>query len=77
MDKELLEKMQHGYTKMMMNTQDKAYEERSRCLRLWTLEERRNKQDLTVVFKMYRRLSNVLLHELITLDENLRVHGGT
>jgi len=65
-DKELLEKIQHRYTKMILNMQDKANEERLRCLRLWTLEESRNRQDLIEVFKMYRGLSNVLLHELYT-----------
>jgi len=46
------EKIRHRYTKMIMNIQDKAYEERLRCLRLWTIEERRNRQDLIEVFKM-------------------------
>jgi len=69
-DNELLEKIQHRYTKMIMNMHDKAYEERLRCLRTWTLEERRNKQDLIEVFKINRRLSNVLLHQLFTLDED-------
>jgi len=63
-DKELLEKIQHRYTKTIMNMQDKACEKRLRCLGLWTLEERRKKQDLIEIFKMYRGLSNVLLHEL-------------
>jgi len=72
----LLEKIQHRYTKMIMNLQDKAYEERLRCLKLWTLEERRNRQDSVVVFKMYRGLSNVLLHELFTLDENSKGTRG-
>ena len=30
----------------------KSYEERLYCLKLWTLEERRNWQDLVEVFKM-------------------------
>ena len=55
--KELLEKVQHRYTKMIINMQDKAYDERLRCLGLWTLEERRNRQDLIEVFKMFRRFS--------------------
>jgi len=76
-DKKLLEKIQHRYTKMIINiVQDKAYEERLRCLRLWTLEEMRNRQDLIEVFKMYRGLSNVLLHELFTLDENSKGTSG-
>jgi len=43
--------------------QDKAYEERLRCLWLWTLEERRNRQDLIEVFKMFSGFSKVSLVE--------------
>jgi len=76
-DKELLGKIQHRYTKMIMIMQDKAYEEKLRSLTLWALEERRNRQDLIEVFKMYRGLSNVLLHELFTLDESGKGTRGT
>jgi len=68
MDKEPLERYSTG-KKMIMNMQDKAYEERLRCLRLWTLEESRNRQDHIELFKMYRELSNVWLRELFTLDD--------
>ena len=67
-DKELLEKVQHRYTKMIINMQDKAYEERLQCLGLWTLEERRNRQDLIEVFKMFRGFSKVSLQELFMFD---------
>ena len=53
----------HRYTKMIINMQDKAYEERLRCLWLWTLEERRNRQDLIEVFKMFSGFSKVSLVE--------------
>jgi len=76
-DKELLKKIQHRYTKMIMNMQDKAYEERLRCLRLWILELRRNRQNVIEVFKMYRGLNNDLLHELFTLDENSKGTADT
>jgi len=45
------------FTKMINNMEGKSYEERLYCLKLWTLEEQRNRQDLIEVFKM----SNVLL----------------
>jgi len=67
-DKELLEKIQHRYTKMIINMQGKTYEKKS--LRLWTLEERRNRQDIIEVFKMYRGYSSVALHELFEIDTN-------
>jgi len=47
-----------------LNKQDKAYEDRLRCLRLWTLEENRNRQHLSEVLKMDRGLSTVRIHEL-------------
>jgi len=53
-DKKLLEKIQHRYTKMIINMRAKTYVERLKCLGLWTLEERRNRQDIIEVFKMYR-----------------------
>ena len=39
-------------------------------LRLWSLEERRNRQDLIEVFKMCNGLSRLKLNELFTLDDN-------
>jgi len=41
----------------------KSYEERLYCLKLWTLEERRNRQDLIEVFKMCNGLSRLKLNE--------------
>jgi len=37
---------------------------------LWTLEERRNRQDIIEVFKMYRGYSSVALQELFEIDTN-------
>ena len=44
-DKELFEKMQRRVTRMFTELKDKDYHDR-----LWTLEERRNRQDLIEVF---------------------------
>jgi len=76
-DKELLVRMQHRYTKLILNMPHKEYKERLRCLRHWTLEERRNRQDVVELFKMYRGLSNVLPCELFILDENSNGTRGT
>jgi len=51
-DRELIEKVQRKFTKMINNMEGKSYEERLYCLKLRTLEERRNRQDLIEVFKM-------------------------
>ena len=64
------------YTKMILDMQDKSYEDRLQCLGLWTLEERRNRQDLIEVFKMLKGFSSVSLHELFTMDENIKDTRG-
>jgi len=38
-DKELIEKVQRRFTKMINNMEGKSYEERLYCLKVWTLEE--------------------------------------
>jgi len=48
-DKKLIEKVQRRFTKMINNMKGKTYEERLHYLKLWTLEERRNRQHLTEV----------------------------
>jgi len=40
---ELLEKFQCRFTKMITNVEGLSYEDRLRCLNLWSLEERRHR----------------------------------
>ena len=54
----------------------KSYEERLHCLKLWTLEERRKRQDLTEVYNMSIGLSRLKSNELFTLNENIRGTRG-
>ena len=61
---------------MIKNMEGKTYEERLHWLRLWSLEERRNRQDLIEVFKMCNELSRLKLNELFTLDDNNRGTRG-
>ena len=71
-DKELIEKVQRRFTKMINNMEGKSYEERLYCLKVWTLEEQWNKQDLIEVFKMCNGLSRLKLNEFFTLADNTR-----
>ena len=73
-DKKLIEKVQRRFTKIINNMEGKTYdcEERLQCLKLWTLEERRNRQDLIEVFKVCNGLSRIKLNELFTLDDNIK-----
>jgi len=54
------------------NMEGKTYEERLHWLRLWILEERRNRQGLIEVFKINNGLSRLKLNGLFTLDDNNR-----
>jgi len=65
---ELLENIQCRYTKMINDMKGKKYEDKLRCLRLWTLEERRNRQDLIEVFKMYTLLIGLPVKQMTRLS---------
>jgi len=61
---------------MINNMEGKSYEDRLSCLKLWTLEERKNRQDLIDVFKMCNGLSRLKLNEFFTLVDNTgRIRG--
>ena len=51
-DKELLEKVQRRFTRMIPGLKDVPYNERLQILGLWSLEERRIRSDLIEVYKM-------------------------
>ena len=46
-DKQLIEKVQRRFTKMIKNMKGKSYEKRLHCLRLWSLKERRTGRKLS------------------------------
>ena len=71
-DKKLIKKVQRTFTKRSNNMEGKTYEERLQCLKLWTLEERRNRQDLIEVFKICNGLWRITLNGLFTLDDNIK-----
>ena len=77
-DKKLIEKVQRRFTKMINNMEGKTYDEieRLQCLKLWTLEETRNRQDVIEVFKICNGLSRIGLNELFTLDDNIKGTRG-
>jgi len=67
--KELLEKVQRRFTKMIKGMKIKSYEERLQKLNLWSLKERRNRQDLIEVFKIFKGLSSIRPEELFHFDD--------
>jgi len=75
-DKELLERVQHRFTRMFKELRGKEYGERLKYLNLWTLEERRNRQDMVVVFKMYKEFTRLSIVELFERDANIKGTRG-
>ena len=74
-DKQLLERIQHRFTRLVPGFRVMAYEDRLRRLGLWTLEERRNRADLIEVFKMYKGVSGLPLQSMFQLTGCGRTRG--
>jgi len=68
-NKELLEKVQRRFTKTIQGMKGKSYQERLQKLSLWSLEERRNRQDLIEVFKICKGFSRIRPEELFQFDD--------
>jgi len=68
-DKELLEKVQQRFTKTIKGMKGMSYEERLQKLKLWTLEEKRNRPDLIEVFKLCKGFSRIRPEELFHFDD--------
>jgi len=52
------------------------YDERLKSLNVWTLEERRNRQDLIEVFKTYKEFTRLSIDELFERDVNIKGTWG-
>ena len=74
-NKELLERVQHRFTRFFKHLRKLEYTDRLRSLGLWSLEERRNRADLIEVFKMAKGISATPLQELFTVDNSSRTRG--
>jgi len=75
-DKILIERVQHRLTRMIPGFFKLPYCERLKRLELWSLEEKRNRADLTKVFKMVKGLSRIPMESMFELSttEHLRGH---
>ena len=61
---------------MIINMEGLSYEDRLQGLKLRSLEERRNRQDLIEVFKMAKGMTRIRLQELFMLEENTKGTRG-
>ena len=74
-DKEQIEKIQHGFTKMLPAVKCLSYTDRLHRLGLWSLEERRNRADLIEVYKMLNGLSSLSSKTFFAMDDSSRTRG--
>ena len=76
-DNQLLEKVQHRFTRLFPDLRALTYEARLKVLGLWSLEERRNRSDLLEVYKMAHGFSTVPLTSFFQLvtDSCTRGHS--
>jgi len=66
-DIELLERVQHRFTRLFSELRNLPYDDRLRQLGLWSLQKRRNRTDLIELFKLVKGFSstpwNVFFHK--------------
>jgi len=70
--------VQHRFTRMIEGFSSLPYNKRLLRLGLWTPEKRRNRCNLTEVFKMFYGFTEINIMDLFTLDGNdkgLRGHS--
>ena len=76
-DKELLERIQHKFTRMIPGLCNLPYSERLEKLNLWTVEERRNRADLIELYKIFRHQSSIKITDMFQLARDAPTRGHT
>ena len=74
-DKELIEKIQHRFTKMIIEVKHLSYADRLKKLGLWSLEERRNRSDLIEVYKMLHGSTSISYKNFFEIASDKRTRG--
>jgi ribonuclease P/MRP protein subunit RPP40 len=74
-DKQLLERIQHRFTRLIPGMSKLPYDARLNLLHLWSLEERRNRADLVEMFKICKGLSGIRLEEMFELSPMASTRG--
>ena len=74
-DIELIERVQHRFTRLFPEFRSLPYDDRLRQLGLWSLQERRNRTDLIELFKMVKGFSAVPLNDFFCRSENTATRG--
>ena len=69
-DIEKLEKIQRRLTKMIPRLRNKSYEERLKELNLFSLEKRRVRGDLIMLFKIFNGFANMNIQKYVSVDQS-------
>jgi len=72
---ELIEKLQHRFTKMITEVKHLSYADRLLKLDLWTLKERRKRSDLIEVYKLLHGLTTISYDKFFELATDKRTRG--
>jgi len=75
-DKDLLERVQRRFTRMINGLGQLSYMERLERLNLWTLEERRNSSDLIELFKIIKGYTKCKISDFFILDNRCKGTRG-
>ena len=74
-DKELIERVQHRFSRMVTAVKADTYTTRLNKLNLWSLEERRNRADLIEVYRMKQGYSKLCFEDFFDIDTSKRTRG--
>ena len=74
-DVDLLEKVQRRFTKRLTGLRNLSYSERLCYLKTETLESRRLKMDLTMIFKILHNYVDVTIADFFTLSDTVQTRG--
>jgi len=74
-DKQLLERIQHRFSRMLPGMKQLSYSQRLRKLGLWSLEARRYRSDLIEVYKMLRGKSGVKFSRFLSWMKVIELVG--
>jgi len=76
-DKELIERVQRRFTRMIPDLEDLPYEQTLAKTKLWSLEHRRTRADLIVVYKIIYGLSTVRFNTFFEFSHNERTRDNS
>ena len=74
-DKIAIERVQRRFTRLIPGLDNCEYMNRLSKLKLWTLEERRNRTDVIEVFKSWKGMSRLPFKAIFELNQSLRTRG--